>query len=275
MFWLPHALVLAIGCFLLGRFRLMEAGAAVWPIAGWALLAAAAGAAASALFRGAVSRTGQPAGEALRWTVLLAAGILLTLPYARPERIGAGDAQDYAEHVADFIRQVKGGVFPVLVGQSHFAYNGAFNPIRTAPYLEYAGGLLWALSFGRLDAFAVQNLEIILSLVAAGFSAYLCLQRLAPRQPTACLLLAFLYISSPGVLALVYEGDMIPSWLTLPYLPIMIYLVVRVADEGPRLRWLVGMAIAGAALWWAHAPIAMWTCFIAVPVVALRLVRPG
>jgi hypothetical protein len=224
------------------------------------------------LFRSAVARTQEPQAESCRWLILAVASVLLTLPYARPERVGAGDAQDYAEHLADFITQARQGVFPVLVGQSRFAFNGAFNPLRTAPYFQYVGGALSALSFGTLGPFALQNLEIVLSLLAAAFSAYLCLLRLAPRRGWFCLPLALLYVSSPGVLALAYSGDMFPSWLTLPYLPLYAYLLVRLVDEGANYRRLNALAIVMAAIWTAHAPIAMWLTFIAVPIVGWILI---
>ena len=163
----------------------------------------------------------------MRWTWLTVAGLVLTLPYARPERVGAGDAQDYAEHLADFLEQTHHGVFPVLVGQSHYAFNGSFNPLRTAPYFEYVGGVLHLLTMGTMGPYALQNLMIVLSFIAAAFSAYLCLQRLWPAQGWLCCLLAVLALSSPGVLALAYGGDMVPSWLTLPYLPICAYLLGR------------------------------------------------
>ena len=222
------------------------------------------------LFRTAAAPSG-PRAESWRWAILTVVSLILTLPYARPERVGAGDAQDYAEHLADFISQVQAGVFPVLVGQSRFAFNGAFNPLRTAPYFQYLGGALNVLSFGVLGTFALQNLEIILSLLAAAFSAYLCLLRLAPWRGWFCLLLAALYVSSPGVLALAYGGDMIPSWLTLPYLPIYAYLLVRIGEREITGRRLVALATVMAANWTAHAPIAMWLSFLAIPVIGVRL----
>jgi hypothetical protein len=214
---------------------------------------------------------GQKGREACRWTILLAAALYLTLPYCRPVRVGAGDAQDYAQHIADFIAQARHGVFPVLVGQSRYASNGAFNPLRTAPYLQYAGGALHALTLGALNAYAVQNLAIVLSLCGAAFSCYACLRRLSQGREWLCLALALLYISSPGVLALVYSGDMIPSWLALPYLPLYTLLLVRIAENGLSGRRLFTMAAVMALIWLIHAPIAMWLSFIALPVIVARL----
>jgi hypothetical protein len=214
---------------------------------------------------------GHLAGETARWILLLLAALLLTLPYARPVRVGAGDAQDYAEHIADFIAQARHGVFPVLVGQSEFASNGAFNPLRTAPYLQYAGGALDALTWGALNPFAVQNLLVILSLCGAGLSCYAFLRRLSVRREWLCLVLALLYITSPGILATIYAGDMVPTWLTLPYLPLYTYVLVRIAEIGISGPRLFSMAAVLALLWYIHAPIAMWLSFIALPVVIVRL----
>jgi hypothetical protein len=265
---LPLALAFAGAAYLGLRFH--PEMASHW---GWdaAMLAEAGlvGMAARPLFLRMASGRTWP--EAARWLVLLAAGLALTLPYARPERVGAGDSQDYAEHLADFLVQVRHGVFPVLVGQSEYAFNGAFNPLRTAPYFQYAGGALDALTFGALGPYGLQNLEIILSLCAAGFSGYLCLRRISAGRAWLCMLLALLYISSPGVLALVYAGDMIPSWLTLPYLPIYTCLLVRMADRGASGPRLVAMAAVMAMIWCIHAPIAMWLSFIALPVILVRL----
>ena len=269
--WFAHVLVLAGAVFLWLEFRLSFGDLGLWPSLGVALEVALLGFILRPLFSDAAARSRQPWAEAARWLGLTVIALALTLPYARPERVGAGDAQDYAEHLADFIAQVRQGVFPVLVGQSRFAFNGAFNPLRTAPYFQYLGGALSALTFGALGPFALQNLEIILSLVAAAFSAYLCLLRLAPRRGWLCLLLTALYLSSPGVLALAYSGDMIPSWLTLPYLPAFAYLFVRISEQGINHRRLNALAVVMAVLWTAHAPIAMWLTFLALPVVLIRL----
>lgn len=271
-----HGLVFVCGALLCLEFRIGPAALGPLHTVILAALLTAAGFLVRRLFLDSCRQNGQIGWEAVRWMALLAAALLLTRPYARPDRVGAGDAQDYAEHLGDFLSQTKHGIFPVLVGQSRFAFNGAFNPLRTAPYYLYAGGALDALTSGLLNPYGLQNLEIILSLTAAAFSCYLLLQRLAPGRGWLSFLLSFLYVSSPGVLALIYEGDMLPSWLTLPYLPLVCYLVVQVADKGPALRRLVAIAVVTAAVWWVHAPIAMWLSLIALPVVGVRLAaRPS
>jgi hypothetical protein len=233
-------------------------------------VAALAGFLALPVFRSAVRSREGAFREALRWVALLAAGLALTFPYTHPERVGAGDAQDYAQQIADFLSQVRAGVFPVFVGQSGYAFNGAFNPLRTAPYLQYSSGILNVLSFGMLGPYALLNLEIVLSLIGAGFSCYLCLRRMLPDCAWSCVMLALLYVTSPGVLALAYGGDMVPSWLTLPYLPLCAYLTARIAEDGMPIGRMLSLAVTMAALWLAHAPIAMWASVIVLAVLAYR-----
>ena len=50
-------------------------------------------------------------------------------PYVRSALLGAGDAQSYSLTIADFLKQWRAGIFPVLIGQSEFAYNGGFQPL--------------------------------------------------------------------------------------------------------------------------------------------------
>jgi hypothetical protein len=265
----PVLLAVAGTLFLLPRMSTPDPANGL-KLVGAAGVAILAGFLAWPVFRSAASSREAVFGEALRWVVLLAAGLALTFPYAHAERVGAGDAQDYAQQIADFLSQVRAGVFPVFVGQSGYAFNGAFNPLRTAPYLQYSSGILNVLSFGMLGPYALQNLEIVLSLIGAGFSCYLCLRRLLPKSAWTCVLLALLYITSPGVLALAYGGDMVLSWLTLPYLPLCAYLTARIAEEGMATGRMLSLAAALAAVWLAHAPIAMWTSVIVLAVLAYR-----
>ncbi len=46
--------------------------------------------------------------------------------------IGAGDCYCYSLQLADFLTQVRHGVYPVFVGQSEWAFNGNIQTVRTA-----------------------------------------------------------------------------------------------------------------------------------------------
>lgn len=270
---MPLAVASVSGAFVALKFRAEITHPVDWAV-GMAAEVTLLSLACGPLFRRLAA--GRVLSETVRWAVLAAAGLALMLPYLTTNLVGAGDAQDYAQHLADFIVQVRHGIFPVLVGQSEYAFNGAFNPLRTAPYYQYFGGALDVLTFRVFGPYALQNLTIILSLCAGAFASYFCLRRFAPKRAWLCLFLALLYVSSPGVLALVYDGDMIPSWLTLPYLPLYTYALILIAERGVSVRRLAAITSIVAVVWLVHAPIAMWLSFIALPVVAVRLVRtPG
>jgi hypothetical protein len=224
------------------------------------------------LFFAAARRSGRPAAEALRWLLLTWVCLHVIGPYATSALLGGGDALHYTRQLADVLAQRDQGIFPWFVGQSGFAFNGDIHPLRTAPYFQYVGALLDTLTAHRLGSVGVLNLLIVLSLGAGGFGCYLSALRLAGRRHawTACLL-AIAYVTSPGVLALVYDGDMIASWMTLPWLPLAFAAVARLwTDEAPAPA-LVQLAAASGAIWLAHPPIAFWTCFALAPALAIWL----
>lgn len=203
--------------------------------------------------------------EGLRWLLLGSGALAVLYPFATASLVGGGDARLYAQLLADGLTQLRAGICPVLVGQSDYAFNGDIHPLRTAPGLFYAGGLLDLLTLRALPATAVQNLLIVLSGLAATFATYLSLVRLAPRNGWLAFLLTLLFLTSPGVLAPIYSGDMVASWLTLPFLPLFFYAALRLADRPDELRWAVQAAAALAALWLIHAPIGFWVTVCALP----------
>lgn len=228
------------------------------------LASAIAGVGLRRAFVDAVRTSRSLLGEALRWAVVVAAAIFVIQPYANRGLIGGGDAQHYAQQLADISAQICHGVFPVFVGQSAYAYNGDIHPLRTAPYFQYAGATLDFLTLHKLGPAGVLNLLIVLSLLAAGLTSYLLGVRVGGRRlawPAA--LLAVTFVSSPGILALIYSGDMVASWMTLPYLPILIYGLVKLGEKRDFSGALV-IPLALAALWLAHAPIAIWISLLVV-----------
>jgi|GEM_PF-1240670 len=211
------------------------------------------------IYVGTVRLTRSLRGEALRWSCVLGVAMFAIHPYATRGLVGGGDAQHYAQQLADSFIQVHEGVFPLFVGQSIYAYNGDIHPLRTAPYFQYVGvGLNW-LTGNSLGPAGVQNLLIVLSFLAGGLITYVLLVRVGGsiHAWSACLL-TIAFLSSPGVLSLIYSGDMVASWMTLPYLPVLIYGLMRTGEkEVPAGIWLL-VAAPFAVLWLAHAPIAFW-----------------
>lgn len=200
--------------------------------------------------------------EVPRWIALGAAGVASIWPYYFDGGIGSGDAHWYATMLADFLTQLRAGIFPVWLGQSEFAFNGADSPLRFAPWFQYAGGLVDLLTCHALSFYAVKNALIAVNGMAGVFCAYACLRRMIPRRPGIATLLAVIYVLSPAYLAAVCLGDQYMTYLTLPFLPVVLHglwLVLSRHDPAGD-TWL---AIGLAGLWLIHPPIAMWTTLAA------------
>lgn len=211
--------------------------------------------------------------EPLRLALLLAATVTVGFPLLTNRQVGTGDAYWYATMVGDFVTQWRAGIFPVFAGQSEFAFNGAISPIRLAPYLQHAAGFLDMATFRSLSFFGLVNVTVFLSLAAGAISAYGTLAAIAPRLRWTAFLLALLYVSSPAAMALVYAGDLFMSVCTLPYLPLLILGLHRSLESDGRDGSLM-MAVAAAALWLSHAPIALWATAIAALGQLIRLAPP-
>src|SRR4051812_27596977 len=161
---------------------------------------------------------------------LFLAGLFVAGPFLSPRALGTSEAYNYSLSVADAVTQFRHGQFPVLVGQSEFAFNGRIHPLRTAPYMAYFAGLLDCLSFRHLNFWALQNLTLALSVIGAAFSAYACLRRASQARPLWALLLSTAYLFAPGVLAAAYSMDLYMTVMTLPFLPVVFCQCLRALD---------------------------------------------
>ncbi len=196
---------------------------------------------------------------------LLPAGLLflgalwLGSPFLSKGLVGGGDAVWYRHQVADAVEQFRAGVFPVFTGQTHASFNGAIHPHRTAPYLQHFAGLLDLASGRQLDPHTLLGLSAFLSLMGGAAAAYFVAQWLAPNRPWRSALLAWIYVSTPGVAALVYAQDLYMSMMAVPWIPLVFGAAVKcVLPDGGRRASLV-LGVSFGALWWAHSPIALWT----------------
>lgn len=200
-------------------------------------------------------------GEVLRWITLLAAATLVMVPFYFSGSIGSGDAHWYGLMLGDFVTQLRAGTFPVWVGQSIYAFNGAVSPVRYAPGFQYAGGILDILTAQALFHVALKNLCLCMSAVLGAFSAYTCLVPIARASRWLACALAVLWVASPGVLAPVTSGDQYMTFMTLPFVPLVLHGVWRVwAHDDLWSRFWIGAGLAG--LWLCHSPIALWLTFI-------------
>lgn len=192
--------------------------------------------------------------------LVTAGAVALAQPLLTLHSVGTGDAYWYSLMVGDFATQWRAGIFPVFVGQSEYAFNGAINPLRFAPYLQHAAGVLDLLTGRTLPPVGLLNGVLVLSLVGGALSAYRTLRLLTANSSWFAAALALLFVSSPGVLALFYTGDLFMSACTLPYLPLVVHALWLTARERERaLRNTCYLTAMLALLWLCHPPIAFWT----------------
>jgi hypothetical protein len=121
-------------------------------------------------------------------------------PFATTLQIGAGDALWYANMLADFVTQLRAGVFPIFVGQTDYAFNGAVYPLRVAPFYQHLAGVLDLLTGRQLGIFALQHLCVLVVGYAGIFSSYFALNSLAAGQRWSAAGLATLYLSYTSLL---------------------------------------------------------------------------
>ena len=211
-----------------------------------------------------------PIAETSRWMIIAGTWVLLFHPFFYAARHGTGDAQWYATMTADMIAQVRAGVFPVFAGQSEYQFNGAIYPLRVAPLFLYLDAFVDLATVRQLDAYGVQNLTLSLVGLLGFTAAYASLARILPTRRWMALFLAIVFIACPGTLGIVYNTDLYMSWTTLPFIPLVLFGLVRFFEED---GWETLVFLGGAlgALWWGHSPIAMWTTLASTLVVAVRL----
>lgn len=196
--------------------------------------------------------------EVLRVFLLMALTVYVYRPFFSSSNLGAADAQYYQYMLHDAIIQIKNGIFPTYLGQSLFSPDGALT-IR-APYYPLLGQLLNTLSYGVLNSLLVQHLTIFASALSAVLVVYILIRNVAPLLRWQAMLLAFAYISSPGVMSLIFYMDMYLSFMTLPFVPVVFYGVARIYQKNDFLAYV----LTGAALslvWMSHPPIALWVSF--------------
>ncbi len=208
--------------------------------------------------------------ETIRLSIIGLGGVAVGFPFLTQFTVGTGDAYWYGNMVGDFVAQWRAGIFPVFVGQSDYAFNGAVTPLRYAPYLQHVAGILDLVTFRTFTNAGLVNLILVSSLLAAGYITYLCLASIATCSRWIPCLLALLFIASPAVLALCYAGDLFMSVCTLPYLPLIFFGIWRTFRDQD-LRSMCWLAVALAAAWWCHPPIAFWAATIAALSQVIRL----
>jgi hypothetical protein len=223
----------------------------------------------------AVGRGNIGAAEGVRWMLLQGWAAYAIHPYVRGVEMGAGDSYHYTISMADFITQLRSGIFPIFIGQTEFAFNGGIHTVRTAPYFLHLGGWLDLATLQTLTPYALSNLAVVTSLALAGVGTYTALLVYAPGRAWLALALSALYVLCPGILVPLYLGDMIATFMTVPMIPLWALGVALAADHPRAWRpWLV-QGFALGALWWAHPPIAFWAAVLTAGAWVAILAREG
>lgn len=253
------------------RWRWILAPAAALPVLLWFLqgtplgqpigrliLLSALAMAASAVHARCVGQCGSRSPQAIWLWFMTLAGLWLGEPLLNSQATGAGDAHWYTMVMADAIAQWRAGLFPPLIGQSQYAFNGSSFPGCFAPYYQLLGLTIYGLSGGTLSVYAVQHLTIIVSFLGGIFSVYGVLRALTRAPCAPCALLALLYAASPAWLGAIYSMDMYMTVMTLPWLPLVFFgfVLTFIRLDSRSALWVV---VPLAMVWYAHPPVALWT----------------
>ena len=208
----------------------------------------------------------------MKWLSLaLLAGLFAASPFLSSRALGTSEAYNYSLSVADAVTQWRSGQFPVLVGQSEFAFNGRIHPLRTAPYMAHVAGVLDLVTFRQLGFWSLQNLTLALSLIGGALTCFWALRQTTPAGPETAAALSAVYILSPAVLAAAYGMDLYMTVMTVPFVPLVI--AANVASlAGHRAKVLFPLTVTLAICWWAHPPVALWLSIITV---ILQLIAAG
>lgn len=210
------------------------------------------------------------------WRWLLLGAIVPAVSWAlwTPCFAGGVDARWYAYNLHDFLEQWRAGVFPVWVGQGELAFNGPVHPFRTAPAYHYLGGLLDSATGRTLGVFALQHLIAVTVTALGAVAAYMAWVSLVPQRRWIACLVAGLYVAAPGLLALLQRQEMYMTYMTVPLLPLLVAATVRVIDRQEKSA-IVSMAMSGAALWFCHAPVALWAWLACFSLLGLNVAIRG
>jgi hypothetical protein len=171
------------------------------------------------------------ASEALRLLSILGAAAWVVWPFLTTTFAGGVDARWYAYVLADHLEQSRAGVFPVLVGQGSYQFNGAVHPFRFAPLYQNLGGLLDSATAHQLGVPALQHLILLFCMTVSGVSTYFALTQWHPQRRWTAWVFSLLYMLSPAAVALISVHDMYMSFVAAAWIPLAFHFARRAVDD--------------------------------------------
>lgn len=201
--------------------------------------------------------------ETLRILFLFTVASYLSLPHLGSALISfSQDAQTYYFLITDFVLQIREGLFPTYINQGLLASH-AIPILPRAPYMFLLAGFLDFITASKLSLGTIFNLTINFSIFSGIFVCYLILIKLNPLFRWQAAMLAAIYILSPGVGGLIYIWNMYFSSMTIPFVPIFFYSIIRSFTQ----RDYISSSFFGISLsliWMAHPPIGIACILLAL-----------
>lgn len=210
-----------------------------------------------------VRRGADPVAEPLRVLLVALVPLAALLPFFTDRQLGGTDARWYAFMLRDYLDQLHAGVFPVLIGQGEYAWNGAVHPFRSAPVYMSLAGVWDLLSLRGLNVQALQHLTVLTAGLVGALGFYAAAVALLPTRRWIAAGFAALYVLAPVWLGVLYCADAYMTFVALGALPAVLYGNARslIDENGRGYRWLA----AGLALvWMCHPPTALLSTLASV-----------
>lgn len=194
--------------------------------------------------------------------------------YFNAHRVGPLDAQWYENVMIDFLTQARSGTFPVVMGSTLYAFNGAVHPFRSAPWQFVMADGVDILTGRALAPVAVEHITAIASFCAAVLVLYVGFSRSRPASRGTAWLFALAYAMAPAATVPFFQYDMYMTMTAQPVMAAAFLCLQRVVDEDSVVAsgWL---GVLLAALWYCHPPMALLAGLICAACTAAGVATRG
>jgi hypothetical protein len=207
------------------------------------------------------------------YALMLFCGITF-MGYFNAQRVGPLDAQWYQNVTTDYLTQARAGTFPVVMGSTLYAFNGAVHPFRSAPWQFVLADGIDILTGRTLAPVAVEHITAIASFLGAILILYVGFSRSRPRSRGMAWLFALIYATAPAATVPFFQFDMYMTMTAQPVMVAAFLCVQRLVDEDSVVAagWL---GVFLAALWYCHPPMALLTGMVGGACVAAGIATRG